>query len=227
MEWNGRRVGCTCAVRVARRGGAISSATRRAVRRAERDIATEVVDRVTHAGRDRTLPDRQRVALVLRYYGGLPLDEIADRDGLRARHREVDAARRARACLSSTSTTRSRRWSSMRREDVEHTLDALASESARADRRRGGTDCPRQATHCSPATRQSSRCPRGGRYRRGGRHSREQRPRQARCRARPDARAPSTPRRAVRRGRMAVASLEAWKCLDPMQYTDDGGRIVA
>jgi RNA polymerase sigma-70 factor (ECF subfamily) len=44
---------------------------------AERDIATEVVDRVTMQAAIEQLPTRQRVALVLRYYGGLPLDEIA------------------------------------------------------------------------------------------------------------------------------------------------------
>ena len=44
---------------------------------AERDLATEVVDRVTLQAAIERLPARQRVALVLRYYGGLPLDEIA------------------------------------------------------------------------------------------------------------------------------------------------------
>jgi len=43
----------------------------------ERDIATEVVDRVTLQAAIEQLPSRQRVALVLRYYGGLPLGEIA------------------------------------------------------------------------------------------------------------------------------------------------------
>jgi RNA polymerase sigma factor (sigma-70 family) len=43
----------------------------------ERDIATEVVDRVTLQAAIEQLPTRQRVALVLRYYGGLPLAEIA------------------------------------------------------------------------------------------------------------------------------------------------------
>lgn len=43
----------------------------------EHDIATEVVDRVTMQAAIEQLPARQRVALVLRYYGGLPLDEIA------------------------------------------------------------------------------------------------------------------------------------------------------
>jgi RNA polymerase sigma-70 factor (ECF subfamily) len=43
----------------------------------ERDLATEVVDRVTLQAAIERLPTRQRVALVLRYYGGLSLDEIA------------------------------------------------------------------------------------------------------------------------------------------------------
>jgi RNA polymerase sigma-70 factor (ECF subfamily) len=42
-----------------------------------RDLATEVVDRVMLQAAIERLPTRQRVALVLRYYGGLPLDEIA------------------------------------------------------------------------------------------------------------------------------------------------------
>jgi RNA polymerase sigma-70 factor (ECF subfamily) len=44
---------------------------------AERDLAVEVVDRVTMQAAIERLPNRQRVALVLRYYGGLPLGEIA------------------------------------------------------------------------------------------------------------------------------------------------------
>jgi RNA polymerase sigma factor (sigma-70 family) len=44
---------------------------------AEHDIAIEVVDRVTLQAAIEQLPTRQRVALVLRYYGGLPLGEIA------------------------------------------------------------------------------------------------------------------------------------------------------
>ena len=44
---------------------------------ADHDIATEVVDRVTLQAAIEQLPSRQRVALVLRYYAGLPLGEIA------------------------------------------------------------------------------------------------------------------------------------------------------
>ena len=44
---------------------------------ADRDLAADVVDRVTLQAAIQRLPNRQRVALVLRYYGGLPLDEIA------------------------------------------------------------------------------------------------------------------------------------------------------
>jgi RNA polymerase sigma factor (sigma-70 family) len=40
-------------------------------------MASEVVDRVTLQAAIEKLPTRQRVALVLRYYGGLPLGEIA------------------------------------------------------------------------------------------------------------------------------------------------------
>jgi RNA polymerase sigma-70 factor (ECF subfamily) len=43
----------------------------------EPDLATEVVDRVTLQAAIEQLPSRQRLALVLRYYGGLPLDQIA------------------------------------------------------------------------------------------------------------------------------------------------------
>jgi RNA polymerase sigma-70 factor (ECF subfamily) len=43
----------------------------------ERDLAVEVADRVTMQAAIERLPNRQRVALVLRYYGGLPLGEIA------------------------------------------------------------------------------------------------------------------------------------------------------
>ena len=44
---------------------------------AERDLAVEVVDRVTLQAAIERLPDRQRVALVLRYYAGLPLADVA------------------------------------------------------------------------------------------------------------------------------------------------------
>lgn len=44
---------------------------------AERDLALEVVDRVTMQAAIERLPNRQRIALVLRYYAGLPLGEIA------------------------------------------------------------------------------------------------------------------------------------------------------
>jgi RNA polymerase sigma-70 factor (ECF subfamily) len=43
----------------------------------DRDLAIEVVDRVTMQAAIEQLPARQRIALVLRYYGGLPLAEIA------------------------------------------------------------------------------------------------------------------------------------------------------
>ena len=43
----------------------------------DRDLAVEVVDRVTMQAAIEQLPTRQRIALVLRYYGGLPLGEIA------------------------------------------------------------------------------------------------------------------------------------------------------
>ena len=41
------------------------------------DVAGEVVDRVTMQAAIEELPTRQRVALVLRHYADLPLDEIA------------------------------------------------------------------------------------------------------------------------------------------------------
>jgi RNA polymerase sigma-70 factor (ECF subfamily) len=41
------------------------------------DVADEVVDRVTMQAAIEELPTRQRVALVLRHYADLPLDEIA------------------------------------------------------------------------------------------------------------------------------------------------------
>ena len=66
------------AVRVARRRrrDLLGDASNRS-ERAERDLAVEVVDRVTLQGAIERLPNRQRIALVLRYYGGLPLGEIA------------------------------------------------------------------------------------------------------------------------------------------------------
>jgi RNA polymerase sigma-70 factor (ECF subfamily) len=45
------------------------------------DVATEVVDRITMQAAIERLPDRQRIALVLRHYGDLPLDEIANAMG--------------------------------------------------------------------------------------------------------------------------------------------------
>jgi RNA polymerase sigma-70 factor (ECF subfamily) len=42
-----------------------------------RDVADEVVDRLTLQAAIDTLPPRQRVALVLRHYADLPLDDIA------------------------------------------------------------------------------------------------------------------------------------------------------
>ncbi len=42
-----------------------------------RDVAEDVVDRVTMQAAIDELPPRQRVALVLRHYADLPLDEIA------------------------------------------------------------------------------------------------------------------------------------------------------
>ena len=65
------------AVRVARRRRRDLLAEPAAHAGSERDLATEVVDRVTLQAAIQQLPSRQRVALVLRYYGGLPLDEIA------------------------------------------------------------------------------------------------------------------------------------------------------
>ena len=44
---------------------------------ADNELASEVVDRVTLQAAIERLPTRQRIALVLRYYGGLPLAEIA------------------------------------------------------------------------------------------------------------------------------------------------------
>jgi RNA polymerase sigma-70 factor (ECF subfamily) len=44
---------------------------------AGRDVAKEVVDRVTMQAAIAELPARQRVALVLRHYADLPLDDIA------------------------------------------------------------------------------------------------------------------------------------------------------
>jgi len=44
---------------------------------AGRDVADEVVDRVTMQAAIAELPTRQRVALVLRHYADLPLDDIA------------------------------------------------------------------------------------------------------------------------------------------------------
>jgi RNA polymerase sigma-70 factor (ECF subfamily) len=46
-------------------------------RAATRDLADEVVDRVTVEAAIEELPPRQRVALVLRHYADLPIDEIA------------------------------------------------------------------------------------------------------------------------------------------------------
>ena len=46
-----------------------------------RDVATEVVDRVTLQTAIGELPTRQRVALVLRHHAGLSLDEIAQAMG--------------------------------------------------------------------------------------------------------------------------------------------------
>ena len=43
----------------------------------ERDLAVEVVDRVMLQAAIERLPNRQRIALVLRYYAGLPMGEIA------------------------------------------------------------------------------------------------------------------------------------------------------
>jgi RNA polymerase sigma-70 factor, ECF subfamily len=45
------------------------------------DVAHEVVDRVTMQAAIDGLPTRQRVALVLRHYADLPLDEIAEAMG--------------------------------------------------------------------------------------------------------------------------------------------------
>ena len=45
------------------------------------DVAKEVVDRVTLQSAIEELPPRQRVALVLRHYADLPLEEIADAMG--------------------------------------------------------------------------------------------------------------------------------------------------
>jgi RNA polymerase sigma-70 factor (ECF subfamily) len=47
----------------------------------DRDVADEVVDRVTMQAAIDELPPRQRVALVLRHYADLPLDEIAQAMG--------------------------------------------------------------------------------------------------------------------------------------------------
>jgi RNA polymerase sigma-70 factor (ECF subfamily) len=44
---------------------------------ATRDVADDVVDRVTMQAAIEELPPRQRVALVLRHYADLPLDDIA------------------------------------------------------------------------------------------------------------------------------------------------------
>ncbi|MDQ2750149.1 MAG: SigE family RNA polymerase sigma factor [Actinomycetota bacterium] len=49
-----------------------------------RDAATELVDRDEVWGLLRTLPDRQRAALVMRYFDDLPDDQIADALGCRA-----------------------------------------------------------------------------------------------------------------------------------------------
>jgi RNA polymerase sigma-70 factor (ECF subfamily) len=46
-----------------------------------RDVADDVVDRVTMQAAIDALPLRQRVALVLRHYADLPLDDIADAMG--------------------------------------------------------------------------------------------------------------------------------------------------
>jgi RNA polymerase sigma factor (sigma-70 family) len=46
-----------------------------------RDVAAEVVDRVTMQAAIDALPPRQRVALVLRHYADLPLDDIANAMG--------------------------------------------------------------------------------------------------------------------------------------------------
>ena len=49
-----------------------------------RDAAAQVADRDEVWGLLRTLPDRQRAALVMRYFDDLPDDEIADTLGCRA-----------------------------------------------------------------------------------------------------------------------------------------------
>jgi DNA-directed RNA polymerase specialized sigma24 family protein len=50
-------------------------------RTAIRDVADEVADRVTMQAAIDELPPRQRLALVLRHYADLPLDDIADAMG--------------------------------------------------------------------------------------------------------------------------------------------------
>ena len=64
---------------------------------------------------------------MLRYYGGLPLDEIATAMGC-VLGTVKSTLHAAQMRSLSTSKTRSRRSSSMRRDDVAHALDALASE---------------------------------------------------------------------------------------------------
>ncbi len=66
------------AVRVARRRRRDVFGARRT---AIRDVADEVVDRVTMQAAIDELPPRQRLALVLRHYADLPLDDIADAMG--------------------------------------------------------------------------------------------------------------------------------------------------
>ena len=68
------------AVRVARRRrrDVVGDGGRRA---ATRDVADEVADGVTMQAAIDELPPRQRLALVLRHYADLPLDDIADAMG--------------------------------------------------------------------------------------------------------------------------------------------------